>query len=103
MAGSIACLVRWFQKTKEAVDKEEAAIKMSQDILEMWMRLIQGLKKVCSDSREEVRNHAIVSLQRCLTGSDGIRIPNDLWVQCFDQVMIDGILIIQLRTGQNFL
>lgn len=87
MAGSIACLVRWFQKTKEAVDEEEAAIKMSQDILEMWMRLIQGLKKVCLDSREEVRNHAILSLQRCLTGSDGIRIPNDLWLQCFDQVI----------------
>ncbi|CAA3017421.1 ARF guanine-nucleotide exchange factor GNOM-like [Olea europaea subsp. europaea] len=88
MAGSIACLVRWFQKTEEAVDEEEAAMKMSRDILEMWMRLIQGIKKVCLDSREEVRNHAIVSLQRCLTGSDGICIPKDLWVQCFDQVIL---------------
>ncbi|KAK4393141.1 ARF guanine-nucleotide exchange factor GNOM [Sesamum angolense] len=67
MAGSVVCLVTWFHQTKEAAG-EEAAIKMSQDILEMWMRLIQSLRKVCVDHREEVRNHAIVLLQRCLTG-----------------------------------
>ncbi|KAL0343856.1 UNVERIFIED_CONTAM: ARF guanine-nucleotide exchange factor GNOM [Sesamum angustifolium] len=86
MAGSVVCLVTWFHQTKEAAG-EEAAIKMSQDILEMWMRLIQSLRKVCVDHREEVRNHAIVLLQRCLTGVEGIRIPTDLWLQCFDLVI----------------
>ncbi|KAL3624155.1 hypothetical protein CASFOL_032971 [Castilleja foliolosa] len=84
MSGSVVCLVKWFYQTKEA---EEAAVKMSQDILEMWMRLIQALRKVCVDQREEVRNHAIILLQRCLTGVDGIHIPTDLWLQCFDLVI----------------
>lgn len=86
MSGSVICLVTWFYQTKEAAG-EEAAIKMSEDILEMWMRLVQGLRKVCTDHREEVRNHAIMLLQGCLTGVDGIRIPTDLWLQCFDLVI----------------
>ncbi|KAL8471632.1 hypothetical protein ACS0TY_029041 [Phlomoides rotata] len=87
MSGSIVCLVTWFYKTKEAAG-EEAAAKLSQDILEMWMRLLQGLRKVCVDQREEVRNHAIMLLQRCLTGVEGIHIPTDLWLQCFDLVIL---------------
>ncbi|KAK4477667.1 hypothetical protein RD792_016912 [Penstemon davidsonii] len=83
MAGSILCLVRWFYQAKE----DEAAIKLSQDIVEMWMRLVQGLRKVCLDQREEVRNHAILLLQRCLTGVEGIRIPTEMWLQCFDLVI----------------
>lgn len=86
MSGSVVCLVTWFYQTKEAAG-EETAVKMAQDILEMWMRLVQGLRKVCVDQREEVRNHAIVLLQRCLTGVDGISIPTELWLQCFDLVI----------------
>uniref|UniRef100_A0A5B7BDY5 Putative ARF guanine-nucleotide exchange factor GNOM-like n=1 Tax=Davidia involucrata TaxID=16924 RepID=A0A5B7BDY5_DAVIN len=86
MAGSLVCLVRWSCKTKEAVG-EEAAAKMYQDIGEMWLRLVQGLRKVCLDQREEVRNHAVLLLQRCLTGVDGIHLPNELWLQCFDLVI----------------
>ncbi|KAL1538735.1 ARF guanine-nucleotide exchange factor GNOM-like [Salvia divinorum] len=86
MSGSVVCLVTWFSQTKEAAG-EETAVKMSEDILEMWMRLVQGLRRVCVDQREEVRNHAIVLLQRCLTGVDGISIPTELWLQCFDLVI----------------
>ncbi|KAL3526546.1 hypothetical protein ACH5RR_011202 [Cinchona calisaya] len=86
MAGSLDCLIRWFYKTKEAVG-EEAAVKMAQDIWEMWMRLIQGLRKVCVDQREEVRNHAILILQRCFTSVEVMHIPRDLWAQCFDLVI----------------
>ncbi|KAL3629400.1 hypothetical protein CASFOL_026622 [Castilleja foliolosa] len=81
MSGSVVSLVTWFYQTKEA------EVKMSQDILEMWMRLIQGLRKVCVDQREEVRNHGIILLQRCLMGVDGIHIPTDMWLQCFDLVI----------------
>ncbi|CAI9109752.1 OLC1v1009632C1 [Oldenlandia corymbosa var. corymbosa] len=86
MAGSLDCLVRWFYKTKEA-GEEEAAQKMTQDIWEMWLRLVQGLRKICVDSREEVRDHAILILQRCLTGVDVMRVPSELWLQCFDLVI----------------
>ncbi|XP_073122647.1 ARF guanine-nucleotide exchange factor GNOM-like isoform X1 [Henckelia pumila] len=98
MAGSVVCLVRWFNQSKEAVN-EETAIKISQDILEMWMRLVQGLRKVCLDPREEVRNHAILLLQRCLA-TDGIRLTTDLWLQCFDPVIFT-LLDELLETAQQ--
>lgn len=96
MAGSLDCLLRWFHKTKEAV-AEEASLKMAQDIWEMWLRLVQGVRKVCVDQREEARNHAILILQRCLIGVEVMHIPNELWSQCFDQVLftlLDDLLEI---------
>lgn len=96
MAGSVVSLVRWSSEAKNAVG-EEAAIKLSQDIGEMWLRLVQGLKKVCLDQREEVRNHAVLALQRSLAAVDGIRLPNALWFQCFDMViftLLDDLLEI---------
>lgn len=86
MADSMGCLVKWFYQAKEAAG-EEVATKMSQDILEMWLRLVQALRKVCLDHREDVRNCTIMLLQRCLTGVDGIRIPTELWLQCFDLII----------------
>lgn len=96
IAGSVVCLVRWSCETKNAVG-EEAAKKVNQDIGEMWLRLVQGLRKVCLDQREEVRNHAILMLQRSLAGVDGIHLPNALWLQCFDLViftLLDDLLEI---------
>ncbi|KAK1389817.1 ARF guanine-nucleotide exchange factor GNOM-like [Heracleum sosnowskyi] len=86
MSGSVICLVSWSSKTNEAM-QEEVASRMKQDIGEMWLRLVQGVRKVCLDPREEVRNHAILMLQRSLTGVDGIDLLNELWLQCFDQVI----------------
>ncbi|KAK9109795.1 hypothetical protein Sjap_017855 [Stephania japonica] len=74
MSGSVFCLAQWFREAKEG-GGEEAVTKVSQDIGEMWLRLVQGLRKVCLDQREDVRNHALSSLQRCLMGVDGVRLP----------------------------
>ncbi|KAJ6683864.1 hypothetical protein OIU85_007550 [Salix viminalis] len=96
MAGSVNCLARWSHDAKETMGEEESA-KLSQDIGEMWLRLAQGLRKVCLDQREEVRNHALLSLQKCLTGVDEINLPHGLWLQCFDLViftMLDDLLEI---------
>lgn len=105
MAGSLDCLVRWFYKTKEA-GGEEAAVKMAQDIWEMWLRLVQGLRKVCVDQREEVRNHAILILQRCLTGVEVMHIPRDLWSQCFDLVIFtlldDLVELAQQHSAKDY-
>ncbi|PON37290.1 Armadillo-type fold containing protein [Parasponia andersonii] len=98
MAGSVVCLGRWSSETKHTVG-EEAAMKVNQDIGEMWLRLVQGLRKLCLDQREEVRNHAILVLQRSLAGVDGIDIPNTLWLLCFDGVIftvLDDLLEIAL-------
>ncbi|KAL3525904.1 hypothetical protein ACH5RR_014276 [Cinchona calisaya] len=105
MAGSLDCLVRWFNKTKEAKG-EEAALKMAQDIWEMWLRLVQGLRKVCVDPREDVRNHAILILQRCLIGVEVMDIPCDLWSQCFDLVIFtlldDLVEIAQQHSAKDY-
>ncbi|KAI6686397.1 hypothetical protein NL676_032310 [Syzygium grande] len=101
MAGSVDSLARWACEAREAMAEDEFA-KMSQDIGEMWLRLVQGLRKVCLDQREEVRNHALLSLQRCLTGVDGIQLPHNLWSQCFDLViftMLDDLL--EIAQGQS--
>lgn len=85
MVGSAGCLVRW---SREAVGEEPGdVVQLYQDIEEMWVRLVHGLKKVCVDSREEIRNHAVVLLQRCLTGLEGIRIHDEIWLQCFESVI----------------
>ncbi|PKI75498.1 hypothetical protein CRG98_004168 [Punica granatum] len=52
MAGSVDCLARWAREAKEAMAEEDVA-KMSLDIGEMWLKLVQGLRKVCLDQREE--------------------------------------------------
>ncbi|KAI8534738.1 hypothetical protein RHMOL_Rhmol10G0120000 [Rhododendron molle] len=97
MAGSVACLARWAQETKDSLGEEAEAVKMSQDIGEMWLRLVQGLRKVCLDQREEIRNHALLSLQTCLTGVDEVNVPQTLWFQCFELViftMLDDLVEI---------
>uniref|UniRef100_A0A0A0KNY2 SEC7 domain-containing protein n=1 Tax=Cucumis sativus TaxID=3659 RepID=A0A0A0KNY2_CUCSA len=103
MAGFFYCLGRWAKEGKEAA-REEEAIKMSQDIGDMWLRLVQGLRKICLDQREEVRNQALLSLQKCLTGVDEINLPHDLWLQCFDLViftMLDDLLEIAQGHSQK--
>ncbi|CAL1395026.1 unnamed protein product [Linum trigynum] len=89
MSGSVNCLTRW----------------SSEEIGEMWLRLVQGLRKVCLDQREEVRNHAIISLQKCLTGVEGtINLQHGLWLQCFDMViftMLDDLLEIAGGNSQK--
>ncbi|XP_044468061.1 ARF guanine-nucleotide exchange factor GNOM-like [Mangifera indica] len=105
MGGSVVCLVRWSTETKNTVG-EEAAKKLSQDIGEMWLRLVQGLKKVCLDQREEVRNHAILVFQRSLAVVDGIHLSNALWFQCFDTViftLLDNLLeITQANSPKDY-
>lgn len=103
MADSVSCLASWSCEAKETMGEEEA-IKLSQDIGEMWLRLVQGLRKVCLDQREEVRNHALLSLQKCLTGVDEIHLPHGLWLQCFDQVIftvLDDLLEIAQGHSQK--
>jgi len=86
MASSVNSLEKWSNNAKKAA-KEEEVEKMLQNIGEMWFRLVQGLRKVCLDQREEARNHALLSLQKCLKGAIGIHLPRDLWLTCFDQVI----------------
>lgn len=103
MAGSVACLGQWARDARDAMAEVEA-VKLTQDIGEMWLKLVQGLRKVCLDQREEVRNHALVSLQMCLTGVDEIHLPLGLWSQCFEMViftMLDDLAEIAQGNSQT--
>ncbi|KAL2317185.1 hypothetical protein Fmac_031061 [Flemingia macrophylla] len=103
MARSVSCLEKWTNDAKQAAKEEEVA-KMLLDIGDMWLRLIQGIKKLCLDQREEVRNHALLSLQNCLTGSVGVNLSYSLWLQCFDQVIftvVDDLLEISQTHSQK--
>ncbi|XP_019455801.1 PREDICTED: ARF guanine-nucleotide exchange factor GNOM-like isoform X1 [Lupinus angustifolius] len=103
MAGSVNCLQKWTSDAKQAMKEEEVA-KMLQDIGEMWLRLVQGLSKLCLDLRVEVRNHALLALRNCLTGSVGIHLSHDLWLQCFNEVIftvVDDLLEISQTQSQK--
>lgn len=104
MAGSAVCLVKW---SNEAVEEEpEAVLQLYKDIGEMWVRLVQGLRKVCIDSREEIRNHAVLMLQRCLTGLEGIQLQDETWLQCFDLVIFalvnDLLEIVEEKPAKEY-
>ncbi|MCO5593303.1 hypothetical protein L7F22_047311 [Adiantum nelumboides] len=94
MAESTKCLIRW-----STGPNGEESVKSSQELGEMWLRLAQGLRKVCGEPREEVRNYAILSLQRSLSAAESMHLPPSIWGQCFDQVifvMLDDLLEIAL-------
>ncbi|GMH10381.1 hypothetical protein Nepgr_012222 [Nepenthes gracilis] len=105
MAGSVDCLVRWAHETHEGPTVEDAA-KTSRDIGDMWLRLLQGLRKICSDNREEVRNRALLSLQKCFVVVHEVSFLQNLWLRCFDPVifaMPDELLgIVQEHTQKNY-
>ncbi|GAB2234244.1 hypothetical protein Droror1_Dr00003488 [Drosera rotundifolia] len=102
MAGSGMWLVLWANESKGA-SKEDAA-KLTQDIGDMWLRLVQAVRKVCLDQREDVRNHAVSSLKKCLTGMEDVLLPHALWLQCFDVViftLLDDLLEIAQGHSQK--
>eukprot|EP00252_Welwitschia_mirabilis_P019550 TRINITY_DN4551_c0_g1_i1.p1 TRINITY_DN4551_c0_g1~~TRINITY_DN4551_c0_g1_i1.p1 ORF type:complete len:676 (-),score=134.62 TRINITY_DN4551_c0_g1_i1:404-2233(-) len=100
MAESVKCLVKWsnnFTSHQRTVSSPDDVSKPLHEFGELWLRLAHGLRKVCLEQREEVRNYALLSLQRCLLGVDAVPLTPSVWIQCFDQViftMLDDLLEI---------
>ncbi|KAI3961534.1 hypothetical protein MKX01_001270 [Papaver californicum] len=92
MAGSFTYLTRWKLSPQEAP--------------EVWLALVKGLKKVCLDPREEVRNHAILSLQRCSMMNEGFSLLPELWLNFFDliifQMLDDFLEIVQGKSSRDY-
>ncbi|XP_013613538.1 PREDICTED: ARF guanine-nucleotide exchange factor GNL1 [Brassica oleracea var. oleracea] len=104
MSNSVFCLARWSQEAKNSVGEDEAMRKLSQDIGEMWLRLVNNLKRVCLDQRDQVRNHAISMLQRSIAGADGIMLPQPIWFQCFDAAifpLLDELLAVSIENSRK--
>jgi brefeldin A-resistance guanine nucleotide exchange factor 1 len=101
MAESVNCLTRWSHEIKEASGEAE---RMLEGINEMWLQLIQALRKMCTDQREEVRNHALLLLHKCLV-VDGISVSSSAWLMSFDIVfqLLDELLdIAQTSSPKDF-
>lgn len=91
LSDSVGCLTRWSKANTEGAetsspDRMEGVTRYSQELAEMWLRLAQGLRRVCLEQREEVRNYAILCLQRCLTAAENIPLTPTMWTQSFEQV-----------------
>eukprot|EP00850_Spirogloea_muscicola_P004010 SM000017S02750 [mRNA] locus=s17:5236:10862:- [translate_table: standard] len=81
-------------------EADEGTSQGALELAELWQRLAHGLRRVSRDHREEVRNHAILSLQRCLLAAEHIYVPLSAWGPCFDQVifvMLDDLLECGVR------
>ena len=91
LSDSVGCLTRWSKVHSESVEGSdsqngEGVPRYSQELAEMWLRLAQGLRRVCTEQREEVRNYAIMCLQRCLSAAENIVLSPTMWTQSFEQV-----------------
>lgn len=97
MAESTACLLRWAQEAKNAgVDAD----KMAEGIQDLWLKLVQTLRRLILDQREEVRNHAVTSLQKCMALAEGICFSPSFLLQSFD-IIIFKIFDDLLEVAQN--
>ncbi|CAN8233076.1 unnamed protein product [Cochlearia groenlandica] len=102
MSNSVLCLVRWSQEAKNSDLEDEEAIR--KDIGEMWLRLVNNLKRVCLDQRDQVRNHAISMLQQSISGADGLALPQPFWFQCFDNTifpLLDETLAVTVSNSKK--
>ncbi|KAG6551263.1 hypothetical protein Mapa_007189 [Marchantia paleacea] len=110
LAESVNCLIQWAASCSDGTkgaggeifkpETKDDAIVDTQALGEMWLRLAQVLRRVCGEQREDVRNHAILSLQRCLLSVENIHLPPTIWHPCFEQVifvMLDDLLDVALR------
>jgi brefeldin A-resistance guanine nucleotide exchange factor 1 len=101
MSDSVRSLALWSQEIKGAVEEGE---KRLEAIREMWLKLLQTLKKLSLDQREEVRNHALALLQRCLTATEEICLQSATWSHAFDLVifaLLDDLLEISQNHSQK--
>ncbi|CAN6452847.1 unnamed protein product [Victoria cruziana] len=61
----------------------------------MFMRLVESIRKICLVRREEIRNHAVVTLQKCFTKAEGLGFTATMCQHCFNHVifaMADDLL-----------
>jgi len=67
------------------------AAKTSKSDLEgcpqFWLPALQTLSTLCYDPRGDVRDYAMICLQRQLLSSHGHGLPASAWLACFEQVL----------------
>ncbi|MCO5614571.1 hypothetical protein L7F22_068854 [Adiantum nelumboides] len=104
MSGSAKCLIKWRGQVMMEGSYVASDAKKCEELGEMWVKLVQGVRKLVVDPREQIRNFAILSLQRCLSTGESIHLPL-LMGQVFDQIlftMLDELLEIAVKHSKEY-
>ncbi|XP_071108376.1 Golgi-specific brefeldin A-resistance guanine nucleotide exchange factor 1-like isoform X1 [Haliotis cracherodii] len=80
-----------FSSWAEEEEKEEAAVKIDAGTSTLWGKcwcpLLQGIARLCCDSRRQVRSQALTYLQRALLVHDLQTLSAVEWEACFNKVL----------------
>ncbi|GBG74811.1 hypothetical protein CBR_g19322 [Chara braunii] len=72
------------------------------ELLDFWTRLVRGVRLVCIEPREDVRDHALLCLQRSLLAADAIVPMPVLCGPAFDQVVFPVLdELLDIAQGQS--
>jgi golgi-specific brefeldin A-resistance guanine nucleotide exchange factor 1 len=91
----IAQIFRWW--AEESGSTPQCTALWSQG----WCPLLQGIARICTDHRYEVRKFAISYLQRSLLSHDLQPLTGPEWVGCFRQVLFPLMNFLLTETYEN--
>lgn len=91
----IAQIFRWW--AEESGSMPQCTALWSQG----WCPLLQGIARICTDHRYEVRKFAISYLQRSLLSHDLQPLSGPEWVGCFRQVLFPLMNFLLSETPEN--
>lgn len=103
MADSVNNLVQWYRSgysdpgsnaSNSSTDDNSKALASSNFSMNLFLKLGEALKKSSLARREEIRNHAIVALQRSFTLAEGLYFSPGNIINCFNVVifaMVDDL------------
>lgn len=91
----IAQIFRWW--AEESGSMPQCTALWSQG----WCPLLQGIARICTDHRYEVRKFAISYLQRSLLSHDLQPLSGPEWVGCFRQVLFPLMNFLLNETPEN--
>mmetsp|Transcript_37601 Transcript_37601/g.72072 ORF Transcript_37601/g.72072 Transcript_37601/m.72072 type:complete len:1470 (+) Transcript_37601:478-4887(+) len=71
-----------------ATQAEPQTEKQEGPLQELYMRLVDSLARLSLEPRPEVRNHAVVALQRVLLAGDTLDLPAERWHAAFGSLVL---------------
>ncbi|XP_031483005.1 ARF guanine-nucleotide exchange factor GNL2-like [Nymphaea colorata] len=102
MADSVNLLVSWLSSgfsdpgsNNSSSTAQDSSRNSISSIGTMFVRLVESIRKICLVRREEIRNHAVLTLKRCFTKAEGLGFTSTVCLHCFNHVifaMADDLL-----------
>lgn len=75
-----------------------------QQLLPLWADIVASLQRCCLDERPDVRDEALVSLQRVLLASEPLAPPPQLWASIINGALLpllDSLISVWTRAGSS--